>query len=233
MCNHYEKNVEALNMALSIVEKPGWVLNDDGDVVVPDDLAALPPDTYPKSQAPVVLRTAEGCSIATLRWGVRVEVKGATKPVTKFVTNARDDKLSGFVWRYALANRRCLIPARSYFEPDGPDGAKWEVRYTLKDRPAFFFAGIWDADPDGTRSFAMVTTSPNDLAAKIHDRMPLVLSDAGARQWLGHKPLDAGVLRTLVVPYPADAMTSVALVAPDRKISKKDLTSQGELSLGF
>lgn len=229
MCNHYEKNSEVVT----------WAVSQFGDVVVPDDLPAYPEHTWPKAQAPILLQNATGRSIASMRWGVRTEIKGKTKLLVKFVTNARDDSLSKYIWRYAAATRRCLIPAVAYYEPDGPDGGKWEVRFTLKERPMFFFAGLWDSDPGpgGTdqttpRSFAMVTTSPNELAAQIHDRMPLVLDDEGARVWLGHEPLAPEKLAALCRPFDAGRMTSLALPPPAKKILAADLQkSQGDLIL--
>jgi putative SOS response-associated peptidase YedK len=225
MCNHYEKNTEVIS----------WMVSQFGDVIVPADLPAFTEHTWPKSPAPVLLQTAEGRAIAAMRWGVRVEVKGATKQLVKFVTNARDDKLTSFTWRWSVAERRCLIPAVAYYEPDGPVGGKWEVRFTLRERPHFFFAGLWDVDPDKlTRSFTMVTTGPNELAARIHDRMPLVLDDASAREWLGHTPLPEGRLGALCRPFPAEAMSSHALPPPQRAIKKPDLQNAGgELDLDF
>lgn len=237
MCNHYEKNIEVLQMGLGILGRDSWVMNKDGDAIIPDDLGKLPVHTYPKYQAPIVVQTEAGRSIALARWGVRVEVKSPRGPSVKYVTNSRDDKLSGFTWRYCVAERRCLIPATAYYEPDGPEGAKWEVRYTVNGRVSFFIAGVWDMDPDGlTRSFSMVTTSPNALAARIHDRMPLVLDDECARKWLGHAPLAVEELRTFCRPFPAEAMSSQTLPPPERfgkpKIAKADLNNQqGELLL--
>jgi putative SOS response-associated peptidase YedK len=233
MCNHYEKNLDVIEMATHEATRH-WIINGQGDVVRPDDLQAmraLPEQTYVKSLAPIVLKTPAGCTVAPLRWGIRVEVAGKTKALIKFVTNARDDKLDSYTWRFAVAERRCLIPAVAYYEWDGPDGGKWEVRYRFRDRPMFFFAGLWDFDPDrATRAFTMVTTVPNELAARVHDRMPLVLDDAGASEWLGHTPLAPERLRALCRPYPADAMESVALPPPERKIKKEDLSqTQGEL----
>ncbi len=235
MCNHYEKNVDIIEMGVRILGIEGWVVNAAGDVVAPDDLTALPPHTYPKYKAPIVVQTNVGRSVELARWGVRVEIKGPRGPSAKYVTNARDDKLSGFTWRYCIAERRCLIPANAYYEPEGPDGAKWEVRFTLKDRNAFFIAGVWDVDPDRTtRSFSMVTTSPNALAARIQDRMPLVLDDHGARRWLGHTPLAPDEIRALCHPIPAEAMASQAMPPPARsqkpKVTRSDLSAvQGEL----
>jgi len=144
MCNHYLKNTEVLS----------WATRRFPDATLAPDFPEHPEHTWPKSQAPVLLQTERGREMASLRWGVRVEVKGTTKLLTKYVTNARDDKLSGFTWRFSAAERRCLIPATAYFEPDGPEGQKWVVRFTLTLQPNFFFAGLWDTDPNTTtRSF--------------------------------------------------------------------------------
>ncbi len=223
MCNHYEKNAQVIR----------WAAEQFGEVAVPSDLAAFPDHTWPKSPAPVLLETEAGRSIAVMRWGVHVEIQGATKPLTKFVTNARNDKLAKYPWRFSVRERRCLIPAIAYYEPDGPPGGKWEVRYSLREHPMFFFAGLWDTDPDRTtQAFTMVTTSPNELAAQIHDRMPLVLDAAGAREWLGRAPLSEERLLSLCMPYPASAMASAALAPPQKKIAKPDLQrADGELRL--
>lgn len=237
MCNHYAKNVEVIAMGLRELEPVGnWALNDEGDIVPPDNAALHATDVWPKSRAPIFLQTEERNSVAWLRWGIKCDVQGATKRLTKYVTNARDDKLTSFTWRYALAERRCLIPATGYYEPDGPAGGKWEVRFTLRDQPMFFLAGLWDRDPDGTRAFTMVTTGPNELAAQIHDRMPLVLDPAAAREWLGFRPLAPDRLRTLCRPFPSERMESVALPPPTKKIRAPELreaSQSGELELGL
>lgn len=235
MCNHYEKNAKVVGWAADLARVPSenFLLGENNARVQPDDLANMPLHVWPKSKAPIVLQTEAGRSIALLRWGVRVEIKGKTKPLVKFVTNARDDKLSSFTWRFSVAERRCLIPAVAYYEPDGPVGGKWEVRFTLSDQPMFFFAGIWETDrTDGARSFSMLTTSPNELAAKLHDRMPLILKPAAALDWLGHTPLPPERLREFCQPYPAGVMTSEALPPPAKKIKKDDLrASEGDLLL--
>lgn len=223
MCNHYAKNSEVIEMAVKRITS----------LKISGQLPGFQEHTYPKTLAPVVIETKEGRALEIFRWGIQVQIKGTTKPLTKYVTNARDDKLSSFPWRFAVKERRCLIPATRYFEPDGPVGRKWEVQYTLKDQPMFFVAGLWDTDPDGlTRSFTMVTTSPNELAAKLHDRMPLVLRDEDCEAWLGSAPITAERLAELCRPFPADRMQSMALPPPQKPIKKADLAdSQGELLL--
>ena len=61
------------------------------------------------------------------------------------MTNARNDRLTGSTWRNATRKRRCLIPAIGYYEPGlGPVGAKGEILFTVRERPVFFFAGLWE-----------------------------------------------------------------------------------------
>ena len=57
------------------------------------------------------------------------------------------------------------------------------------------------------RSFAIVTTSPNELCAELHKRMPVVL---GSEAWPtppGEEPSDPRQLKALLAPFPSEAMT--------------------------
>ena len=72
-------------------------------------------------------------------------------------------------------------------------------------------AGLWEnwRSPAGewVRSFAIVTTTPNELCAELHDRKPVVLAREAWPVWLGEERTDSGQLKTLVAPYPSEAMT--------------------------
>jgi putative SOS response-associated peptidase YedK len=72
-------------------------------------------------------------------------------------------------------------------------------------------AGLWEnwRSPAGewVRSFAIVTTAPNELCAELHDRMPVVLKPTNWPAWLGEEPADAAQLKALLAPYPAEEMS--------------------------
>src|SRR5262249_41127776 len=72
-------------------------------------------------------------------------------------------------------------------------------------------AGLWEnrRSPAGEwgRSFAIVTTTPNELCAELHNRMPGVLRPAPWPVWLGGGPTDPRQLKSFLAPYPSDAMT--------------------------
>lgn len=75
----------------------------------------------------------------------------------------------------------------------------------MADVEAFAFAGIWqyrkgtvgDTDIDGV-FYSMVTTSPNEVAAKYHNRMPVVLASDAYETWLNGEPAEAA---TLMQPF--------------------------------
>lgn len=79
----------------------------------------------------------------------------------------------------------------------------------MVDGKPFCLAGIWEsrADPDsrpGTeqRTFAIVTCTPNDLVATIHDRMPVILHEKDYARWVGEDPDPANLL----APFPSELM---------------------------
>ena len=56
------------------------------------------------------------------------------------------------------------------------------------------------------RSFAIITTTPNELCAELHNRMPVVLKPAWWPAWPGEEPADAPSLKVLLAPYPSEEM---------------------------
>jgi putative SOS response-associated peptidase YedK len=206
MCNHYSKGQKKWDR-----DKSGGDLRQDELIEwsvtriplrMPAALPAFNDHIYPKYPAPVIIQVEKDRQLVAKTWGIPISIKGATKRIVKPVTNARNDKLTGFTWGHSTRHRRCLIPATGYFEPGlGPVGAKGEILFTVKARPMFFFAGLWDGD-----SFTMVTTEPNEFVRKFHDRMPVVLSDDDALAWLGEDPLPEADLQLLCRGLPAVAL---------------------------
>lgn len=88
-------------------------------------------------------------------------------------------------FRDALATRRAIVPADGFYEWSGPAGQRrpWLVR--RRDRQPFPLAALWALpDPGAVPSFVLLTTQPNDVVARIHDRMPLVLPLEACPRWL-------------------------------------------------
>ena len=123
--------------------------------------------------------------------------------------NARAETLSEKPsFRIPFLRRRCLIPADGFYEWKAINGRKHPFLFTLKDQAAFTFAGLWelwrDANGNELKSCTLITTTPNELIAQYHDRMPVIL-DAGTR-WRWLEESDSIMLKSLLIPYDAEKM---------------------------
>ena len=113
-------------------------------------------------------------------------------------------------FRKAFKRRRRLVPVDNFYEWLKTATGKQPYALALADRCIMALAGLWGnwRSPAGewVRSFAIVTTAPNQLCAKIHDRMPVILKPDAWPAWLGDEPADEPQLKALLTPYPADDM---------------------------
>ncbi len=93
----------------------------------------------------------------------------------RLVVNARAETvLEKPLFRKLVLAGRVVVPAQSFYEWD-----RQKVRHAFSrfDGRELMLAGICNG-----RSFVIMTTAANAGMAPVHDRMPLVLEDAGA--WL-------------------------------------------------
>jgi putative SOS response-associated peptidase YedK len=108
----------------------------------------------------------------------------------------------------SFQRRRCLIPADGFYEWRRAGRSKQPYYFQMSDEGPFVFAGIWDQWQGGGRvivSCAIITTTPNELLASIHDRMPVILAPSSHRAWLNHESA-ASTLTALLAPFPAEQM---------------------------
>jgi putative SOS response-associated peptidase YedK len=129
--------------------------------------------------------------------------------------NARGETLAEKPsFRGSLKYKRCLIPADGFYEWQSQPGTKTKIPHFifLKEHKPFAFAGLWDEwhsrDGGSVRSATIITTTPNELMAGIHDRMPAILNPADYSQWLDPGPQVPERLYPLLKPYPADQMSA-------------------------
>ena len=118
-------------------------------------------------------------------------------------------------FRESVRTRRCLIPADSFYEwRTAPGRQKIPYRILLKGSNLMFMAGIWDEwrrDGEVKRSFSIITTIPNGDMKNLHNRMPVLLTNAEARHaWMS--PLAPGDALSLLRPA-ADGLLSIYRVS--------------------
>ncbi len=117
------------------------------------------------------------------------------------------------MFRGAVAEHRCIIPADGFYEWQAVLGQrrKQPMYIQLKDLALYGFAGLYTATPgpaDGewVQSCAIVTTGPNELMAGIHNRMPVILSREDEETWLDPSVTDPAEVIAWLRAYPADGM---------------------------
>ncbi|HXQ81906.1 MAG TPA: SOS response-associated peptidase [Opitutaceae bacterium] len=158
---------------------------------------------------PVVACEAQRPGVRAMRWGlVPPGERGKSRP--RLLANARSETAAALpAFRRSIAERRCLVPANGFYEWMSSAGVKLPHLFTLRDEEPFAFAGIWDpAAEQLPETYCILTTEPNELVARVHNRMPVILTAEAMPRWLGDRPLGAEELKLLVRPIAAERMAS-------------------------
>lgn len=172
------------------------------------------------AQSVLTLRDVENERVADLmRWGL-VPHWAKDASVSYKMINARAETVAEKpVYKKLLASKRCLIPADGFYEwTTAPDGKKVPIRFTLATGELLAFAGLWTSWVDKQSgelldSCTIITTTPNELVARTHNRMPVILPADHEARWLD-PALSVDDARALFVPLAAEQM--VANVASRR-----------------
>lgn len=164
----------------------------------------------PTQDLPAILNQDERL-IQLLRWGL-VPFWAKDLAIGSRLINARSETLTEKPsFRTPLNKRRCLVLADGFYEWQEIGDGKQPLRIMLKSGEPFAFAGLWETwkQPDGEllRTFTIITTSPNELVAPIHNRMPAILLAEHEAVWLDNAAHQEAWLDALR-PYPADLMTA-------------------------
>jgi putative SOS response-associated peptidase YedK len=135
----------------------------------------------PTQQIPVV-RLHEGHrELTRMRWGLIPSWSRDLKVGFSNINARADTVASKPAFRAAYKRRRCLVPADGYYEWKTEGKAKIPFLYEIDGGQPFAFAGLWefwkpgDGEGEPVESCTLITTEPNELAAKVHDRMPVIL----------------------------------------------------------
>jgi len=188
----------------------GEVANEFG---LPEPLGAaadLPPryNVAPSQPVPVVALKADRVTrgLAMLRWGL-VPYWSNDPTVGPRPINLKAETVA---WKFGehLRQKRCLVPADGFYEWKAEGRRKRPFRFTVDGGRVFAFAGLWDVwgdTPPKLATCCTLTTTPNDLVATVHDRMPVILTAEHFADWLDPATTDRR-LRELMTAFPAGRM---------------------------
>jgi putative SOS response-associated peptidase YedK len=88
-------------------------------------------------------------------------------------------------------------------------------------------AGLWETwksqANETIRSFTIVTTTPNELCADLHNRMPVILPPDAWPMLLGAEPAEPDQLKSILVPY-AVPMVAWPVTARVGNVKNNDAT---------
>jgi putative SOS response-associated peptidase YedK len=137
-------------------------------------------------------------------WGLLPRREGRAKALL----NLRAESLRASAERNGTAARRerALVPAGGFFEWRHVGRSRQPWYFRPKAGPLFGLAAFSEAAGEAAgRRCAVVTTTPNELVAEVHDRMPVIIPRAAYAAWLD-PAVRLEELLPLLAPFPADAM---------------------------
>ena len=112
-----------------------------------------------------------------MKWGYKL-------PDGKLIFNARSETAAQkAMFADGMRQRRCLIPADSYYEWQKVGQGKQKYQIAPTDANGFFLAGIYRIE-QGIPVFSVLTKEPVDSIAFIQNRMPVILPNEIIKDWL-------------------------------------------------
>lgn len=151
--------------------------------------------------------------LSILRWGLIPswsQLPAARRPINARAETAAEKPM----FRSAFRARRCLIPADGFYEWAQRDGVKQPYFIARDDGGPMAFAGIWErwrvpegeplprflagaAPGEAVETFAILTTEASAAMARIHHRMPAILSPESFDPWLDGQLVPLGPATTV------------------------------------
>lgn len=178
-------------------------------------------DIRPTQRVPVI-RWAKGeptPKLVTMRWGFIPSWWKQPKPPQNTINARCEEALDKRMWPPAVRYSRCLIACTGWYEwvpvfnqdtgeiktkPNGtPVKAPVEMRNPLS--PTICFAGLWSRTTfagEDMETCAIVTRAAVPPLARVHDRMPVIVSPDGYHEWLDPTQNDVALFERVTQAEP-------------------------------
>jgi putative SOS response-associated peptidase YedK len=145
-----------------------------------------------------VIRLIEGERVLSLmRWGL-VPCWAKDSRIGYKMINARAETVATKpAFKSAYKTRRCLIPASGFYEWKRHANPKIPHFIHKRNDAPLAFAGLWESceiEDDSVESCTIITTSPNDMMAQLHNRMPVILAPETFDWWMTGSTDEVGQL---------------------------------------
>lgn len=179
------------------------------------------PDNFnvsPGNEMPVIVRGAQEHRIEFMVWGLVPSWSKEPHSALKLINARREGLFEKPMWKRLVNSKRCIVPARGFYEWKVVDGKKQPYYITPTNGDVFSFAGLWDEWKDGSGNelltYTIITTTPNKEMSDIHNRMPAILNKEQMDIWLSPIPLTQAQVDDLLSPSP-DGSVQMVLVSTE------------------
>ena len=200
MCGRYTQTAAFDELALRF----GITVEDTG-------LEDLTPryNVAPSQPVPIVIAHNGGRQLVMARWGFHPVWMKTSTPAP---INAKAETVAASrMFQAAVKHHRCLVPADGFYEWKPVPGQRRKQPYylRLKGGGLFAFAGLYtaaDTDAAARATCTIITTTPNDLVASIHNRMPVILEPDDEGRWTDARVTDPATVLPCLRPLAAQRM---------------------------
>jgi putative SOS response-associated peptidase YedK len=172
--------------------------------------ADFPPRPHVKGASPIaIVRADKGVRhFALVRWGLIQSWVKVVRPGNPLINARAETVLEKASFKHAMGRRRCLVPTDGFYEFT----RKQAFHFHRPGNGLFAFAGLWEhwqgADGSELETAVIITTEPNSVVAKVHDRMLAVLDQSAYAAWLDVENVPAEEAVKLLLPAPEDYLVS-------------------------
>lgn len=156
-----------------------------------DDTSGLEADfnVAPTDPVPVVRMSKRRSArvLDTARWGLVPPWADNPRAGARMINARSETVATSRAFAASFARRRCLVPADGWFEWVRAGREKQAYYMTPTDGSVLAFAGLWSAWGDGDEPLitcSILTMEALGPLRRVHDRMPLILSQSRWESWL-------------------------------------------------
>jgi putative SOS response-associated peptidase YedK len=180
---------------------------------VPDDAFADYRPRYniaPMQRHFIVTTEFENRKVVPARWGLVNRWAKDNSRASQCINAKAETVEARPSFRDAFKKRRCVVPADGFYEWTGPKSARRPMWIHRADGKLILFAGLyedWFPEKDlPETTFTIITCEPNAVTRPIHNRMPVILEERAADDWMNPGEADPLSLKRLLIPAADDVL---------------------------
>ena len=164
-------------------------------------------DIYPSNHAMVLCANQKQKEATGMIWGFPNFAKKG------LIINARaESAVEKKIFRNSVLYRRCIVPARSYYEWDK---SKNKVSFMNSNHSILYMAGCYN-QYDAEDRFVIFTTEANASVINVHLRMPLILDRNEIENWL----FDDTCIEFILQKTPSNLTSEINFIQQELKFNE-------------